>query len=99
MRSVPVARCKGLDPARDRSWLVAVEDIMRFESGFCWNILGGARDAGVGCVIARQGRRKDAGFGQLIRIHYQIGRPGTGWLCVQKGCARSRTSSRPRGRR
>ena len=80
-----VARCRGWTQPEIDSWLTAAEDIMRGESGFCWNVLGGARGAGAGCVIARQGRKEDAGFGQLIRIHYQIGRPGTGWLCVQEG--------------
>lgn len=49
-------------------------------------------------MIARQGRKEDAGFGQLIRIHYQIGRPGTGWLCVQEGlCSKQDIIAAPVG--
>lgn len=77
-----VARCRGWNQAQIDSWAVALEDIMRFESGFCPNILGGARIAqSDGCVVGRQGRRGDAGFGQLISLHY---RPGA-WLCNEEG--------------
>ena len=77
-----VARCRGWNQAQIDSWAIAVEDIMRFESGFCPNILGGARIAqSEGCVLSRQGSRGDAGFGQLISLHY---RPGA-WLCEEEG--------------
>lgn len=81
-----VAAYRGWTPQEIRSWETAIYDIMKGESGFCPNMLGGARLASTqGCVIARQGRRSDAGFGQLISIHYRYTRPGTGWLCKQEG--------------
>lgn len=81
-----VAAYRGWTPQEIRSWEIAIYDIMEGESGFCPNILGGARLASTqGCVIARQGRRSDAGFGQVISIHYRYTRPGTGWLCKQEG--------------
>jgi hypothetical protein len=70
------------------SWEVAVTDIMRGESGFCPNLLRGARLAKAnGCVLSRQGRHSDAGFGQLIGIHYKLSskNSGAGWLCRQEG--------------
>lgn len=77
-----VARCRGWDQVQIGSWEIALEDIMRFESGFCPNILGGATIAqSDGCVVGRQGSRGDAGFGQLISLHY---RPGA-WLCEEEG--------------
>lgn len=78
-----VARCRGWNQAQIDSWQIALQDIMRFESGFCPNVLNGARMAGngAGCVLSRQGRKGDSGFGQLISIHY---RPGA-WLCSQEG--------------
>jgi len=81
-----VAAYRGWSYQQIQSWEVAVYDIMKGESGFCPNMLGGARLARTeGCVLARQGRRSDAGFGQLISIHYRYTRPGTGWLCKQEG--------------
>lgn len=74
-----VSRCRGWSQAQTDSWAIAVEDIMRFESGFCYNVLGGARVGNSqGCVLSRQGRKGDAGFGQLIGLHYR------GWLCGQE---------------
>ena len=75
-----VARCRGWSQGHIDSWAIAVEDIMRFESGFCYNRLGGSLiNDGANCDSLRQGRREDAGFGQLISIHYK------GWLCAQEG--------------
>lgn len=75
-----VSRCRGWSQAQIDSWAIAMEDIMRFESGFCYNVLGGARMGdSQGCQISRQGSRGDAGFGQLISLHYR------GWLCSQEG--------------
>ena len=80
-----VAKYRGWSAAQIQSWETAVYDIMKGESGFCPNTLGGARLANNdGCIIARQGRRSDAGFGQVISIHYRITYPGTGWLCRQE---------------
>lgn len=81
-----VARCRGWSQAQIDSWRIALSDIMRFESGYCYNVLGGARMAsGSGCGISRQGSRGDAGFGQLISLHYRHTSAGTGWLCSQEG--------------
>lgn len=81
-----VAAYRGWSSQQIQSWETAVYDIMKGESGFCPNMLGGARLASTqGCIIARQGRRSDAGFGQLISIHYRHTTPGTGWLCKQEG--------------
>lgn len=57
-----------------------VYDVIAKESGGCYNVRGGARMAepGVSCVIARQGRKQDSGFGQLVAVHYR------GWLCEQE---------------
>lgn len=81
-----VARYRGWSQQQIQSWEIAVRDIMKGESGFCPNMLGGARLANTeGCIIGRQGRRSDAGFGQVISIHYKHTTPGTGWLCKQEG--------------
>jgi len=73
-------------PKEIKSWEIAIANIMMGESGFCPNVLRGAVMANPnGCVVKRQGRYEDAGFGQLIRIHYKVTRPGTGWLCLQEG--------------
>lgn len=77
-----VARHRGWSDADIAAWdNFLVNDVIAKESGSCPNVLGGATFAngGVGCELARQGRRGDAGFGQLIGIHYK------GWLCVQEG--------------
>ena len=81
-----VARCRGWSQEQIDSWQIALSDIMRFESGYCPNIISGARIASEqGCVLRRQGTRTDSGFGQLISIHYRIGRGENGWLCRQEG--------------
>lgn len=80
-----VATQRGWTPQEIKSWEIAIANIMMGESGFCPNVLGGATIAKpVGCVIKKQGRYSDAGFGQLIGIHYRHTRPGTGWLCDQE---------------
>ena len=65
-----VAHGQGMTLAWIDSWQVAVDDIMRYESQFCWNVRGGARFAGngAGCAIARQGTGSDAGFGQVTSV-------------------------------
>lgn len=78
--------CRGWTEAEVASWEIAIKDIMHFESHYCPNVLGGAKiGTAHGCVLARQGRRGDAGFGQLISIHYRHTSAGTGWLCAQEG--------------
>lgn len=73
-------------PAGDAErWVPFITDVMAKESGFCWNVKGGARMNNVGCGIQRQGRRSDSGFGQLISLHYKPGR----WLCTQEGLCSS----------
>lgn len=81
-----VAKMRGWTKAERLSWRTAVQDIMRFESGFCPNVLGGAVIGNTqGCVLARQGSRSDSGFGQLISIHYiPASAYGSGWLCYQE---------------
>lgn len=61
-----------------------VYDVIAKESGGCWNLRRGVKlaNGGLNCEIARQGRHSDAGFGQLIALHYK---PGTGWLCLEDG--------------
>lgn len=81
-----VALVRGWDGdtiARWESFLV--DDVMHGESGWCWNVRGGATmtdDPDDGCAIARQGRREDAGFAQLIRVWYEY---PTGVLCRSEG--------------
>ena len=75
-----VAGYRGWTERQIDSWMIAAKDIMKGESGFCPNVLGGARWTGY-CEIIRQGRKSDAGFGQLISIHYRPGR----WLCKEEG--------------
>ena len=76
--------CRGWTVAETDSWQTAVKDIMRGESHFCPNLLRGARpdnNCYVGSKRHPQGRHEDAGFGQLIRLHYK---PGA-WLCREEG--------------
>ena len=82
-----VAGQRGWTAKEIKSWEIAIANIMMGESGFCPNVIGGARMASAkGCVISRQGKRSDAGFGQLISLNYKISRtnPGAGWLCKQE---------------
>ena len=80
-----VATNRGWTPAQIKSWETAVINIMMGESGFCPNVLRGAVIANPkGCVLKKQGKHQDAGFGQLIRINYKHTSPGTGWLCAQE---------------
>lgn len=80
-----VAKNRGWTPAQIKSWEPAITNIMMGESGFCPNVLRGAIIKNPkGCVLKKQGKHQDAGFGQLIRINYKHTRPGTGWLCAQE---------------
>lgn len=88
-----VARERGWTPKEIKSWEIAIANIMMGESGFCPNVIRGAKIDGLnpGCKILRdkrgrllQGTHSDAGFGQLIGIHYRHTTPGTGWLCDQE---------------
>ena len=75
--------------ATERGWSEAdiaawepflVDDVIAKESGGCYNVRGGAKMAepGVSCLIRRQGKGGDSGFGQVIGMHYR------GWLCDQE---------------
>lgn len=67
-------------------WSIFIDDVLRGESGYCPNLFRGATLASAqGCIIQTQGRYEDAGFGQLIGVHYN---PGM-WLCEEHGiCSR-----------
>lgn len=77
-----------------------VYDVIARESGGCWNLRRGAKlaNGGLNCEIAwkkqkngvwvyQQGPHSDAGFGQLISIHYRPNpkNPSAGWLCLEDG--------------
>ena len=64
-RTVTAAR--GWAEADIEAWAPFVQAVMARESGFCPNVRRGARiDVWEGCVIARQGRHSDSGFGQVL---------------------------------
>lgn len=78
-----VAAHRGWTPASIAAWEPFVSDVMRGESGYCYNLRRGATlKHTTGCVLARQGTGSDSGFGQVIRrYHYGPGQ----YLCVQEG--------------
>lgn len=83
-----VALNRGWTEKQIKSWEIAIANIMMGESGFCPNVLRGAVMANPkGCVLKRQGRHSDAGFGQLIGIHYKLStrNPAAGFLCREEG--------------
>lgn len=84
-RIVAAQRKHPWTPKEIKSWEIAISDIMKGESGYCPNTLRGTTFRPGTCIVRKQGRYEDAGFGQLIRIHYHHSRPGTGWLCAQEG--------------
>lgn len=65
------------------AWWPFADNVMYGESGYCPNRLRG--DVMVyptdGCRQVRQGYGSDAGFAQLISVHYGPGK----WLCVEHG--------------
>lgn len=68
-----VARVRGWDPATIARWEpFLVEDVMHGESGWCWNVRGGATMHGDGCLIDEQGTHVDAGFFQLVAVWYKV---------------------------
>lgn len=74
-------------PEQIKSWEIAIANIMMGESGFCPNVLRGAVMGNPqGCVLKRQGKHSDAGFGQLISIHYKLNskNPAAGFLCREE---------------
>lgn len=71
---------RGWDPGTTEAWIPFIEDVIMKESGGCWNIRRGGRvGEPQGCVLSRQGRHSDSGYGQVIGIHWR------GWLCAQEG--------------
>lgn len=77
-----VAEARGWSQTTIDRWQPFLIAVMRRESHFCPNVRRGARIARVeGCVLARQGRGTDSGFGQVISLHYRQG----AWLCNQEG--------------
>lgn len=76
-----VAEERGWSQADIEAWVpFLVYDVIAKESGGCYNVRGGAKMAepGVSCVIRRQGKGGDSGFGQVIGMHYR------GWMCEQE---------------
>lgn len=78
-----VATWRGWTPEEIEAWRpFIVDDLIRNESHGCYNVrAGGAVFAswdGAGCVLARNGRHQDAGFGQVV-LRYND------WLCPQEG--------------
>lgn len=80
-----VAKYNGWSDQKIQSWAAFANDVIGKESGYCWNVLGGAIVSTNGCAISRQGTGSDAGFGQLTSVHHG---PGM-WLCEIYGvCGR-----------
>lgn len=90
-----VAADIGWDEQRIADWRRFMNAIIRKESGYCPNPLGGAqwRYHGRGCVLLKQGSRSDAGFGQMTKQYfYAEGMP----LCEDHGlCSAEQIISEP----
>ncbi len=71
---------RGWTAERIVRWEPFVSAVMRRESGYCPNLRRGAKMTGKGCEFSKQGFGTDSGFGQVISIHYGLGR----WMCVQE---------------
>jgi hypothetical protein len=81
-----VAAERGWSSQRIEAWAPFVRDVMLGESAFCWNRRRGDIVASYSmCVITRQGRYEDVGFGQVTTSFY--GRDGL--LCTQYGICSS----------
>jgi hypothetical protein len=85
-----VASYKGWTPDQISRWeAFIVDDVIRKESGGCWNVMGNAKylhHDGAGCILKKQGNRSDAGFFQLIRPYWY---GPNGYLCKEFGaCGR-----------
>lgn len=82
-----VAAERGWTSARIEAWAPFVRDVMLGESAFCWNRRRGdiVRPYSVGCVITRQGRYEDVGFGQVTSSFYG----DAGLLCTKYGVCSS----------
>lgn len=88
-----VAAERGWSSQRIESWAPFVRDVMLGESAFCWNRRRGDIVASYSmCVITRQGRYEDVGFGQVTRSWY--GSNAT--LCTKYGvCSSSQILASP----
>lgn len=76
--------CLGWDQATTDKWeAFIVDDVIRKESGGCWNLLRkGVVHPYLGCVTHYpNGAASDAGFFQIVGSNYA---PGT-WLCAEHG--------------
>ena len=81
-----VAASRGWTPGRIASWQPFVRDVMLGESAFCWNRRRGDIVASYSrCVITRQGRHEDVGFGQVTSSWYGP----TAILCLKYGVCHS----------
>jgi hypothetical protein len=82
-----VATEHGWTSARIEAWAPFVNDVMKGESYYCWNLLRGGIMVGTdSCQLQSQGTHEDAGFAQLTSISGW----GAGlWMCVEHGiCSR-----------
>lgn len=89
-----VTKANGWSPEKQAAWWPFSRDVLLGESGFCPNRLRGdvMPFPNEGCVQTRQGQYEDAGFAQLISVHYG---PGM-WLCVEHGiCSKWTIISEP----
>lgn len=81
-----VAADHGWNSQRIETWAPFVRDVMLGESAFCWNRRRGDIVASYSmCVITRQGRYEDVGFGQVTTSWYG----SNAILCVEYGVCRS----------
>jgi hypothetical protein len=88
------SHCLGWTPAQVARWeFFVVDDVIKEESGWCWNVLRGGRWTGQGCNFSYPtGPFEDAGFFQVTSIWYGPG----GYLCATFGqCGRSSIVASP----
>ncbi len=89
-----VAACLGWSPAVTNRWeQFLVEDVIKEESGGCWNVLRKAQWQGEGCNFSYpNGSAEDAGFFQLIGLWHGP----DGYLCTTFGtCGRNAVIASP----
>lgn len=88
-----VAAWHGWNASEIASWQPFVRDVMLGESAFCWNRRRGDIVASYSmCVITRQGRYDDVGFGQVTRSWYG----SSALLCAKYGvCSAGQILSSP----
>lgn len=87
-----VAAIQGWTPAEIEAWVPFARDVFIKEAQSCWNGYRGAVWTGNGCELQKQGRYEDAGFGQVIGLHYLPGNP----LCEATGiCSKAEIVESP----